>query len=273
MEIKAVRQLDYARACVGLSTGIDALDVMTSGFRNGEFYVFGARPGDGKTAIMCQAIRRNCKAGRKVSAFSVEVKRTQIMQRLVSQESGISVFDMRDPRVLTEHEMTRVTMAASEVSKWPLTIEDSPRLNVKQLQAIARLHVSRGAEIIFIDYRQKLRAPGRDRFEKVTAIADSLWELGRSTDVPVVALSQLRCRTNPKEEPTMDDLREPGEIEQNANGVFLLHRPTEIEPGTDKRKFTGHDKIIIAKQRSGPAGTYVHVRFNGVLGKFEERSK
>ncbi len=72
---------------------------------------------------------------------------------------------------------------------------------------------------------------------------------------------------------SMDDLREPGEIEQNANGVFLLHRPTEIEPGTDKRKFTGHDKIIVAKQRSGPAGTFVPVRFNGLLGKFEERSK
>lgn len=268
-EIKAVRDMDGN--CVGLSTGVDDLDVSTTGFRNGEFYVFGARPGDGKTAIMCQSIRKNCKAGRKVSAFSVEVKRTQIMQRLVSQESGISVFDMRDPRVLSDEDMHRVTMATAEVAQWPLMIEDSPRLDVKQLQAIARLHVSQGAEVIFVDFLQKLRAPGRDRFEKVTAIADSLWELGRSTDVPVVALSQLRRRQNPNEEPTMDDLRESGEIEQNANGVFLLYRPTEIEPGTDKRKHTGQDKIIIAKQRSGPAGVSVQVRFNGRLGKFETR--
>lgn len=266
-EIHHIRSMDDA--CVGLSTGLDGLDSMTTGFRRSEFYVFGARPGDGKTALMCQAVRENCRAGRKCSAFSVEVKRTQIMQRLVAQESGISVFDMRDPRILTENEMHRVTMATAEVAKWPLLLEDSPRLDVKQLQAIARLHISQGAEIIFVDFLQKLRAAGRDRFEKVTAIADGLWELARSTDVPVVALSQLRRRQSPHEEPTMDDLRESGEIEQNAHAVFLLHRPTEIVD--DKRQHTGLDKIIIAKQRSGPAGTFVPVRFNGKLGMFEPR--
>lgn len=266
-EIHAIRSMDDS--CVGISTGLDDLDSMTTGFRRSEFYVFGARPGDGKTALMCQALRENCRAGRKCSAFSVEVKRTQIMQRLVSQESGISVFDMRDPRILTEGEMNRVMMAAAEVAKWPLLLEDSPRLDVKQLQAIARLHISQGAEVIFVDFLQKLRAAGRDRFEKVTAIADGLWELARSTDVPVVALSQLKRRQSPHEEPTMDDLRESGEIEQNAHAVFLLHRPTEIVD--DKRKHTGLDKIIIAKQRSGPAGTFVPVRFNGALGMFEPR--
>jgi replicative DNA helicase len=266
-EIHAIRSMDDS--CVGISTGIDGLDSMTTGFRRSEFYVFGARPGDGKTALMCQALRENCRAGRKCSAFSVEVKRTQIMQRLVAQESGISVFDMRDPRILTEGEMMRVTTAAAEVAKWPLFLEDSPRLDVKQLQAIARLHISQGAEIIFVDFLQKLRATGRDRFEKVTAIADGLWELARSTDVPVVALSQLKRRQSPHEEPTMDDLRESGEIEQNAHAVFLLHRPTEVID--DKRRHTGLDKIIIAKQRSGPAGTFVPVRFNGALGMFEPR--
>lgn len=266
-EIHAIRAMDDS--CVGLTTGLDDLDSMTTGFRPSEFYVFGARPGDGKTALMCQALRENCKAGRKCSAFSVEVKRTQIMQRLVAQESGISVFDMRDPRILTEGEMMRVTTAAAEVAKWPLFLEDSPRLDVKQLQAIARLHISQGAEIIFVDFLQKLRAAGRDRFEKVTAIADGLWELARSTDVPVVALSQLKRRQSPHEEPTMDDLRESGEIEQNAHAVFLLHRPTEVVD--DKRRHTGLDKIIIAKQRSGPAGTFVPVRFNGALGMFEQR--
>jgi replicative DNA helicase len=266
-EIHHIRSMDDA--CVGISTGLDDLDSVTTGFRPSEFYVFGARPGDGKTALMCQALRENCKAGRKCSAFSVEVKRTQIMQRLVAQESGISVFDMRDPRILTEGEMMRVTIAAAEVAKWPLLLEDSPRLDVKQLQAIARLHISQGAQVIFVDFLQKLRATGRDRFEKVTAIADGLWELARSTDVPVVALSQLRRRQSPHEEPTMDDLRESGEIEQNAHAVFLLHRPTEVVD--DKRRHTGLDKIIIAKQRSGPAGTFVPVRFNGKLGMFEQR--
>ena len=269
-ELETIRSMEGT--CVGLSTGIDDLDEVTTGFRDSEFYVFGARPGQGKTALMCQAARANCKQGRKCSVFSVEVKRTQIMARLVSQECGISVFDMRDPRGLRDGELLRIQLAAAEISKWPLIIEDSPRMSIKQLGAIARLHVSQGAEIVFVDYLQKLRAPGKDRFSQVTAIADGLWELGRSTGVPVVALSQLRRKQNPNEEPTMDDVRESGEIEQNANMLALIHRPSEMDATTGKRKFTHEDKIIIAKQRSGPADRFIPVSFNGAIGRFEPRA-
>ena len=267
-EIQAIRKLDGNT--VGLSTGLDDLDELTTGFRPSEFYVFGARPGDGKTAWMCQAVRTNCKAGRKCSVFSVEVKRGQIIQRLVSQETKISVFNMRDPRYLSIADMDRIKAAAAEIAQWPLCLEDSPRLDIKQLQAIARLHISQGAEIVFVDFLQKLRSHGRDRFEKVTAIADGLWELARSTDVPVVAMSQLRRRQDLNAEPTMEDLRESGEIEQNAHAVFLSFRPAEIVNGN--KKYTHEDKILIVKQRSGPAGNFVPVRFNGSIGVFEKRA-
>lgn len=267
-ELHTIRRMQGG--CVGLTTGLDDLDELTTGFRDSEFYVIGARPGQGKTAFACQAIRKNCKAGRKCSFFSVEVIRTQIITRLIAQESKVSIFDMRDPRVLSEGQLNKINLAAAEVSEWPLLIEDSPRMDIKQLQAIARLHISQGAEIIFVDYLQKLRAPGRDRFEKVTAIADALWELGRSTNVPVVALSQLKRKLNPNEEPTMDDLRESGEIEQNANGVFLLHRPKDVDE-QGKKFFTGLDKIIIGKQRSGPAERSISVQFEGAIGMFRPR--
>lgn len=268
-EMQAIRKMDGS--IVGLSTGLQGLDEITTGFRKSEFYVFGARPGDGKTAWMCQAVRSNCKAGRKCSVFSVEVKRTQVIQRLVSQETNISVFNMRDPRWLKEDDVNRIQLAAAEIGSWPLFIEDSPRLTVKQLQAIARLHISQGAEIVFVDFLQKLRGVGRDRFEKVTAIADGLWELARSTDVPVVAMSQLRRRQDLNAEPTMEELRESGEIEQNAHAVFLAFRPTETV--NQKKKYTHQDKIIIAKQRSGPAGRYIPVSFNGALGIYESRKE
>jgi len=119
----------------------------------------------------------------------------------------------------------------------------------------------------------KLRAPGKTDFERVTATADALWELARSTDVPVVALSQLRRSTTPNEPPTMDDLRQSGQIEQNANGVFLLYRPLEVEAGTKKRRYTGEDQVIIGKQRSGPAETHVPVVFDGPMGMFRPRVK
>ncbi len=270
-ELMAIRRMDGR--CVGLSTGLEDLDALTTGYRKSEFYVIGARPGQGKTAFACQAIRRSCKQGRKCALFSIEVKRTQIMNRLAAMESKISVFEMRDTRGLTDDEMNRIAVAMNEIGRWPLMIEDSPKLDLNEMAAIARLFISQGAEIIFVDYLQKLRAPGKTDFERVTATADALWELARSTDVPVVALSQLRRSTTPNEPPTMDDLRQSGQIEQNANGVFLLYRPLEAEAGTKKRRYTGEDQVIIGKQRSGPAETHVPVVFDGPMGMFRPRDK
>ncbi len=105
-------------------------------------------------------------------------------------------------------------------------------------------------------------------------MSEALCELAKSTQVPVVALSQLR-RADSRDlsaEPSLEDLRQSGQIEQDAHAVFLLHRPRSLQAGPDgKTHFTGDDKIIIAKQRSGPAGTYVRARFDGPRGMWEGR--
>jgi replicative DNA helicase len=122
------------------------------------------------------------------------------------------------------------------------------------------------------------RPPGKTDFDRVTAVSESLCELAKATQVPVVALSQLRRaeRRDFTAEPSLEDLRQSGQIEQDAHAVFLLHRPRGVQPGGThggeaKSYFTGEDKIIIAKQRSGPAGTYVKVRFDGPRGRWEAR--
>jgi replicative DNA helicase len=260
--------------CVGLTTGIAQLDEMTTGFRAGEFYVIGARPGCGKTALACQAVRANCLAGVKCALFSVEMTGQQIIQRLAAMETGVDLFDLRDPRNLNQSEMSLVAEAVSAIAHWPLLIEDSGRISIKEIGALARMFISQGAEIIFVDYLQRVKALGKTDFDRVTAVSEALCELAKSTQVPVVALSQLR-RTDRRDitaEPSLEDLRQSGQIEQDAHAVFLLHRPKGLQPGPDgKSYFTGEDKIIIAKQRSGPAGTHVKVRFNGAMGVWEER--
>lgn len=254
--------------CIGLSTGIRPLDELTTGIRKSEFYIVGARPGNGKTAWMCQSVLENARRGKMVSVFSMEVPRQQIICRLACQLADMSVFDTRDPRVLNEVEMMRLADAIAVISTLPIIIEDSPRMTMKQLAGIARLHISQGSECIYVDFLQKMRHPGKTEYDRVTGIADGLWELGRSTGVPVVALSQLK---RSREVPTMDDLRSSGEIEQNANAIFLLWRPFEIDSTTQMISFTKLDQIIIAKQRSGVAGTHVPVEFNGRVGRFDER--
>lgn len=255
--------------CIGLDTGLPMLNEFTTGFRDGEFYVIGARPGQGKTAFMCQSIRANAKRKRKCSVFNVEIPNEQFFYRLACMETGLSIHDTRDPRQLNAVEKQMLTEASAEIAQWPILADDNPRMTLKQLQAIARLHISQGAEIIYVDFLQKIRHPGRSEYDKVTAIADGLWELGRSTGVPVVALSQLK-RT--EEAPTLSDFRSSGEIEQNANAAMAIWRPKEPDPEHEgNMRHTRLDQILILKQRSGIADVHVPVTFNGSVGIFEER--
>lgn len=255
--------------CIGLETGLSMLDEFTTGFRAGEFYVMGARPGQGKTAWMCQSIRANAKKGRKCGVFSIEVPKNQIFYRLACMETGLTIRDTRDPRQLTMVEKRMLAEAGAEIAEWPILIDDNPRMNLKQLQAVARLHIAQGSEIEYVDFLQKIRHPGRSEYDKVTAIADGLWELGRSTGVPVVALSQLK-RT--EEAPALSDFRSSGEIEQNANAALAIWRPKEASAEHEgNMRHTGQDQILILKQRSGISDVHVPVTFNGEVGLFENR--
>lgn len=268
-ELSEIRNLDPSDQCIGVPTGLTGLDELTTGFRESEFYVVGARPGQGKTAWMCQSVKAAVERGRKPGVFSIEVPRTQIITRLACQSANIAVFDTRDTRCMTGPQWSNLGEAIAQVSSWDFFMEDNPRMTVKQLQTIARLWVSKGCDCIYVDYLQKLRAPGKNDFERVTAIADGLWELGRSLGVPVIALSQLK-RVEQDRAPTMEDLRSSGEIEQNANGVFLIWRPVERDD-EERAHFTGDDQFIIAKQRSGPANCHVRVFFDGQIGFFRPR--
>ena len=109
-----------------------------------------------------------------------------------------------------------------------------------------------------MDYLQRVKAPGKTDFDRVTAVSESLCELAKSTQVPVVALSQLR-RTDRRDmtaEPSLEDLRQSGQIEQDAHAVFLLHRPKGLQPGPDgKSYFTGEDR--------GPQRARLFARWGG----------
>ncbi len=184
-QLHAIRAMESR--CVGLTTGIPALDEITTGFRAGEFYVIGARPANGKTALACQAVRANCLAGVKCALFSVEMTGGQIIQRLSAMETGVDLFDLRDPRNLNETELRLVTEANSAIAGWPLLVEDSGRITIKEIGPLARMFISQGAQIIFVDYLQRVKAPGKTDFDRVTAVSESLCELAKSTNVPVVA--------------------------------------------------------------------------------------
>lgn len=257
--------------CIGRTVGIPEWDEVTTGFRDGEFTVFGARPGMGKTALMCQGVRAQVARGERPGIFSLEVDRQQIVMRLACQEAGIPVFETRDPRTMRRDDFVKLKNTIAGIGAgWPIFIDDNPRLTIKDIQAIARLWVAKGCTCIWLDFIQKVRPAGfMSEYDRVTQTVDGLWLLARSVKVPVVGLSQLKRKDDPDSEPTMDDLRSSGEIEQSAHVIGLIYREREMtEAGL---KFTGNDKLLMPKQRSGPSSIHVKVKFNGPLGLFEPR--
>ena len=264
--IERLRSVEHS--CIGLHTGLLELDNAITGFRSGEYYVIGARPGQGKTALACQSIRENCKAGNKVAMFSIEMTEEQIMLRLLSMETGIDLFDLRDPRTLSRWDMDKIKLSLAEISKWPLVIDDSSKVTIHELSARARMMIKQGTKAVYVDYLQRVIGDGRSPFEKVTNVSEGLCELAKSSGIPVIALSQLRRgEQGSSAKPTLDDLRQSGQIEQDAHAVLLLYRPKEGDG------YTGKDEIIIAKQRSGPSGRHVNVFFKGETAKFQPRTE
>jgi replicative DNA helicase len=95
----------------------------------------------------------------------------QIVQRLAAMETGIDLFDLRDPRNLNATEMHDLTQAVAGIGAWPLLVEDSGRITIREIGALARMFISQGAQIIFVDYLQRVRAPGKTDFDRVTAVS------------------------------------------------------------------------------------------------------
>jgi replicative DNA helicase len=231
---------------VGLPTGFSDLDRLTHGLRPGQLIVIAGRPGAGKTAFACNlAEHAAVQQGRPVLIFSLEMGERELLDRFAASISGLPVSallrgDVSDPRLLP---------ALDRLKAAPLHIDDSPALRVEQVRARA-LGVKRRHDLamVVVDYLQLLRAKAERRHEEVATISRALKALAKELAVPVIALSQLNRASESRNDkrPTLADLRESGQIEQDADLVALLYRdPTHVD---------GVVALEIAKQRSGPTG-------------------
>ena len=246
-----VERLRQHRAeLVGLTTGIEALDLATTGIRAGEFWVVGGRPGEGKSSIAIKALLDSARHNIPVALFSPEMGRDQVLTRMWSQYGEIPFGKLRNPARLTETEYQQLRQVMFEVGRLPIYIDDSGSLSIREIVARARLLVKRqNVRLIVVDYLQLVSAEGRDERQRISIISNSLRELAKE-GVPILALSQL---TRPRDgnlnrHPTKFDLKESGALEADAHTVLLIFRrvdETTLLP-------TGEDEIIIAKQRNGP---------------------
>jgi len=246
----------------GTPCGFRDIDAITGGFQPGNLIIVAARPAMGKSALVANIAENVAiKAKKAVAFFSLEMSEVELAQRFIACRARISGDKLRKGQV-SQRDWPKVVRACNELEEAPLWFDDSSDLGILDLRAKARrLHAQEqergGLGLIILDYIQLMRSDDHraNRVEQVGQISRGLKILARELEVPVVAISQLsrapEQRTPPK--PQLSDLRESGQIEQDADVVAFLFRQDYYRDPDEEPD--GLADLIIAKHRNGPIGT------------------
>lgn len=239
----------------GVPTGFRDLDDLTAGLQAGDLVVVAARPSMGKTAFALN-ISQNAAAkhGKTVCIFSLEMPREQLVQRMLSSQSGVNMQLMRTGKV-TDEQLLRVAQSLEPVAGANIYIDDTPGCSVAEVRSKSRrLKSKAGLDMIVVDYLQQMdMGSGRENQTlKVAETTRALKILARELDIPIVLLSQLSRAPEQRADhkPVMSDLRDSGGIEQDADVIMLLFRPSFYDEDADAAT-----EVIVAKHRNGPTGT------------------
>jgi len=257
----------------GLASGFKLLDEHLAGFRPGQMIVIGARPSVGKTALALNIASNIAKRGESVLFFSLEMPQSEIADRLLSMDSGVSMHKINSGRDLTSDEAQKLVVTASSdgIGGCDLFVDDNASHTPDSMLHVARRAVRKfGIQLIVVDYLQLIRAENTkvNRNEQVGNLARRVKHVARELKVPVICLAQLNREVEVRAgEPRLSDLRDSGEIEQHADAVILLHR----EAGQDETKPGWNVDAIVAKNRNGPTGKVPLLYMRGVM-RFENKA-
>jgi len=242
-------------------TGFFELDDMLGGLQKSDLLIVAARPAMGKTAFAL-SLARNAALDYNVpiAIFSLEMSTVQLATRFISSEARINSHLLRTGKFKAE-EGLKISKVVDRLIKAPIYIDDTPGQSVMEIRAkCRRLKAERNIGLIIIDYLQLMSASTRveSREREISTISRSLKALAKELDVPVIALSQLNRAVEEQKDkrPMLSHLRESGAIEQDADIVMFLYRPsvygiTQFSDGTPTE---GIAEVIIAKHRNGPTG-------------------
>lgn len=262
------------RAITGIQTGFPELDMMTSGFQDGDLVIIAGRPSMGKTALALNVAFNACLHNKiPVAIFSLEMSTEALVQRLICAEADVAMRNLRGG-MLSREERARVSNALGPLRESRIYIDDSPSLNALDIRARARrLQAETPVGLILVDYLQMMEAHHtgrreRNRQQEISDTTRSLKAMAKELNTPVVVLSQLSRapEARPDKRPQLSDLRESGAIEQDADLVLLLYREKFYKSSDPEVKNTA--EVIVAKQRNGPTGK-VHLVFIDKSMRFE----
>lgn len=243
---------------VGIPSGFEKIDYMTKGWQGSQFIVVGARPSIGKTTLAINLIHNALEAGHGVAFYSTEETGKQIARRFISRKAHVNIGDLATGQISAD-EWDRVSEAQQyyEVEK-PFHLIEAGAMDVRAIRNHAiGLSKKHGIKMIVVDYLQRVKPDRRiaNRHEQVADISKTLADLSKELDIPVIALAQLTRENEKRKEkrPILPDLRESGDIEQDADIIMFIHRE---DRSSDKAE------LIISKCRHGQTGDST-VQFRG----------
>ena len=249
----------------GLSTGFDYFDKMLGGMRGGEMLVVCGRPGEGKTAFGMNIAAQVALRDTPVLIFSLEMSALELARRVVFAEADADMQMWRtgfaDASMIPD-----LTETINELSDIPMYIDERPALTMNQVRSKARqAKLLHNIELIVVDYLQLAKGEeGRhasySREQEVASVSRGIKQMAKELDVPVIACAQLNrnAAQSKNQKPTLADLRESGQIEQDADMVAALWPVPITEENSQEQvgwsKHTTRTDLLVLKQRSGPTG-------------------
>ncbi|HAT73451.1 MAG: Replicative DNA helicase [Candidatus Moranbacteria bacterium GW2011_GWF2_36_839] len=263
----------------GIPTGYPDMDNILAGFQKSDLVILAARPSIGKTTLALDLARQIAvKEKVPVGIFSLEMGADQLIDRMLSAQSGVDLWRLRTGRLKTgegDDDFQRIGEAMGTLSEAPIYIDDAGSANVMEMRTMARrLQSEHNVGLIIIDYLQLMEGRnggGDNRVNEISEISRALKQLARELNIPVIALSQLSraVESRSPQIPKLSDLRESGSIEQDADVVMFLYREDREKPDTPNKNIV---EVHVAKHRNGPVGRFsLYFQENSTTFKSLER--
>lgn len=278
---KRIEEIGGKESINGVASGFEKLDKLTSGFQSADLIVIAGRPSMGKSAFALSIIRNAAvEFGIPMMLFSPEMSSSQIIDRLICLETGLSLSKLRTAK-LEPHEWEQFSVKSRIIEKAPIYIDDSYNLTIQKLSDLARLSVTNNnVRMIVIDNIHQLSSGdiGKGNFtreQEISTIVRGLKSLAKELNIPIISIAQLSRDIeyrNSHKRPVLNDLRGSGTIEEIADIVSFIYRPEyyNIEEWDDDEQMStlGQAELIIAKNRNGGLEN-IRFKFIQNLGKFD----
>jgi replicative DNA helicase len=259
------KRIERGTTLEGIPTGWRYLDKYIGGWNKGNLVVVGARPGMGKTALGLNFCIEGCKFAKYVFV-SIEMSDEELAKRQISYFSKLENYKIRNATMSLKDVENISTQLYNQ--EYDYDVIDSKDNNVFKIVSMLKLQkAKKGLDVVIIDYLQKMDAGERDTRKNVSVISTTLKNFARESGITVIALAQLN-RDGKDDRPQLTDLKESGQIEQDADVVLFPFRPSyylDVKPDIEDDA-----ELIIAKNRHGQC-TDIPVVFEGKYTKYTER--